>query len=380
MDASIGQLLSPAEDARSDAQGAAAGSAPRGLSQFRDPLVQRLCPSADEEWDSRLSSNDGWYFCQGTAWARVLERTYGYRPNYFATLAGGHLDSLLPVMEVDSWLTGRRGVSLPFTDYCDPLAGDLPAFQRLFNQAVVYGRDRGWKYLELRGGKRFLVPALPSQQFYGHEIALVNDQKQLFSALASPVRRAIRKAEKQGVTVDILNDATGIKQFFSLQCLTRRKHGLPPQPFRFFQNLQKYVLAEGGGIILLARFGARTVAGSIFFHAGQQAFYKFGASDQAMLELRGNDLVMWEGIKYYASRGFRTLHLGRTSLIHEGLRRFKLGWAAREHSIEYFKYDLRRSAFVRDRDEAFGWYNRIFAALPLSLLRFLGAVLYRHIA
>jgi lipid II:glycine glycyltransferase (peptidoglycan interpeptide bridge formation enzyme) len=133
-------------------------------------------------------------------------------------------------------------------------------------------------------------------------------------------------------------------------------------------------------MIILARFGARAIAGSIFFHAGQQAIYKFGASDEAMLELRGNDLVMWAGIKYYASRGFRTLHLGRTSLTHEGLRRFKLGWGAREHSIEYFKYDLRQSAFIRDRDQAFGWYNRVFAALPLSLSRFLGAVLYRHVA
>ena len=350
------------------------------LTQVHSRSVQRLSPNADEQWDSRLPANAGCSFFHSTAWAKVLQQTYGYQPNYFATLAGEQLDALLPVMEVDSWLTGRRGVSLPFTDYCDPLAGDSPAFQQLFDQAVQHGRDRHWKYLELRGGKQFLASALPSQRFYGHELALVDDEKELFAALTPPVRRAIRKAEKQGVTVEILQDAKGIKQFYSLQCQTRRKHGLPPQSFRFFQNLQKYILAEGGGIIILARFGARTVAGSIFFQAGQQAIYKFGASDEAMLELRGNDLVMWEGIKYYASRGFRTLHLGRTSLSSEGLRRFKLGWGTREHSIEYFKYDLRKSAFVTDRDKASGWYNRLFAALPLSLSRLLGAVLYRHVA
>jgi lipid II:glycine glycyltransferase (peptidoglycan interpeptide bridge formation enzyme) len=155
--------------------------------------------------------------------------------------------------------------------------------------------------LELRGGKQFLSTALPSQRFYGHELALEDDEKELSAALAPAVRRAIRKAERQGLTVEILQDAKGIKEFYSLQCQTRRKHGLPPQPFKFFENLQKYVLAEGGGIIILARFGARSVAGSIFFHAGRQAIYKFGASDEGMLELRGNDLVMWEGIKYYAS-------------------------------------------------------------------------------
>jgi hypothetical protein len=376
----MGQFLSPAWNVESEAQGASGISLTRGQTQVQGRPVQRLSPNDDERWDRRLATNVGSSFFHGTAWASVLRQTYGFQPNYFATLAGEHLDALLPVMEVDSWLTGRRGVSLPFTDYCHPLAGDLPAFRQLFDKAVDYGRGRRWKYVELRGGTQFLAPAFPSQRFYGHEISLVGNEKQLFTALASPVRRAIRKAEKLGLAVEILKDAQGVKQFYALQCQTRRKHGLPPQPFKFFHNLQKYVLAEGAGIIILARSGARTVAGSIFFHAGQQAFYKFGASDQATLELRGNDLVMWEGIKYYASRGFRALHLGRTSLAQEGLRRFKLGWAAREHLIEYFKYDLRRSAFVADRDEAFGWYNRIFVALPMSLSRLLGAVLYRHIA
>jgi hypothetical protein len=339
-----------------------------------------LNPIEDGQWDARLAAQGRGTFFQRTAWARTLKETYAFTPVYFATLAGGKIHALLPMMEVDSWLTGRRGVSLPFTDCCEPFAGDLPGFQRLFDQVVRYGQDRRWKYVEFRGGQQFLAPAMPSQRFYGHELALAEDEQRLFATLTPAVRRAVRKAERQGVTVEILKDAMGIRQFYALQCRTRRKHGLPPQPFRFFQNVQKCILAEGSGIIILARLGKRTVAGSIFFHTGQEAIYKFGASDEAMLELRGNDLVMWEGIKYYASKGFRKLHLGRTSPTNEGLRRFKLGWGAREHWINYFKYDLRKSVFVASRDEAFGWYNQVFAALPLSWSRFLGALLYRHVA
>jgi len=347
----------------------------------RGDAAQLLDPIEDAQWDARLAAQgrDETFF-QGTAWARVLKETYAFTPAYFATLVEGQVHALLPIMEVDSRLTGRRGVSLPFTDYCQPLASDSPGFQELFDQAVGYGLDRRWKYLELRGGQQFLPSAPPSQQFYVHEITLADDEKRMFATLAPPVRRAVRKAQKQGLTVEILTSAEGMRQFYSLQCRTRRKHGLPPQPFRFFQNVQKCILAQGAGIIILARLGQRAVAGNVFLHAGPQAIYKFGASDETMLELRGNDLVMWEGIKYYASRGFRNLHLGRTSLANEGLRRFKLGWGAREHSINYFKYDLRKSAFVRDRDKAFGWHNRVFAALPLSWSRCLGALLYRHVA
>jgi hypothetical protein len=342
--------------------------------------VRLLNPLQDKLWDTRLASQGIGSFFQGAAWARVLEATYGYKPNYFAAFSGERLNALLPIMEVDSWLTGRRGISLPFTDYCDPLVGDIATFQAVLERAEAHGRERKWKYLELRAGTPFLHSALPSQRFYGHEIALVEDDKRMFGALAPSVRRAIRKAGKQGLAVEISADARGVREFYALQCRTRRKHGLPPQPFKFFQNLQSWILSEGRGIIMLARLGARAVAGSIFLHIGQQAIYKFGASDETMLELRGNDMIMWEGMKYFAAKGFRTLHLGRTSLANHGLRRFKLGWGAHEFMIDYFKYDLRRNEFVRDRDNALGWHNRIFAALPLSLSRLLGSVLYRHVA
>jgi lipid II:glycine glycyltransferase (peptidoglycan interpeptide bridge formation enzyme) len=118
----------------------------------------------------------------------------------------------------------------------------------------------------------------------------------------------------------------------------------------------------------------------VFFHFGEQAIFKYGASNEAHQDLRANDLVMWEALKYYASHGFRLLHLGRTSLANAGLRRFKLAWGAREHIIEYVRYDLKLRAFVTGKDDAFGWYNRGFRLLPIGVSRLIGTLLYRHAA
>jgi hypothetical protein len=74
------------------------------------------------------------------------------------------------------------------------------------------------------------------------------------------------------------------------------------------------------------------------------------------------------------------LHFGRTSLSNGGLRRFKLGWGAKEHELEYLKYDLRSERFVVERDRAEGQHNRVFQAMPMFMLRAAGAALYRHIA
>ena len=109
MSASLGRLVSPARQVfRFEPQGAVADSPARGASQAQGKPVQRLSPIMDERWDSRLGGGADCSFFHGKAWAAVLAQTYGYKPHYFAVRAGETLDALLPMMEVDSWLTGRR--------------------------------------------------------------------------------------------------------------------------------------------------------------------------------------------------------------------------------------------------------------------------------
>ena len=62
------------------------------------------------------------------------------------------IQGLLPIMEVDSWLTGRRGISLPFTDECEPLCTHPAACPGLFEEVMRHAEARDWKYMECRGG------------------------------------------------------------------------------------------------------------------------------------------------------------------------------------------------------------------------------------
>ena len=350
------------------------------LTQLRAAPAQRVNPAKVPNWNEILPAHADRSFFHLAEWASVLQETYHYAPCYFTLNEGVRVQAVLPLMEIDSWLTGRRGVGLPFTDLCGPLVSAPSAFQQLVDDAVEYGRARRWKYLELRGGRSFLPSAQASQTYYGHELRLVADEQGLFAGLKAPVRRAIRKGEKLGLTVEILKDLEAMREFYALQCRTRKKHGLPPQPFRFFLKIHEHILSREKGVVVLARQGRRTVAGAVFFHCGDQAIFKYGASNEAQQGLRGNDLVMWKALKHYASQGFKVLHLGRTSLANAGLRRFKLAWGAREHLIEYMRYDLKLRKFVAGKDEAFGWYNRAFRLLPSGVSRLLGSLLYRHAA
>jgi len=271
-------------------------------------------------------------------------------------------------------------VSLPFTDFCLPLNPAKRDQFDLYEQALQLGQARTWRYLECRGSDYGWLSARPSLAFYGHVIDLISNEKTLFSRLDSAIRRGIRKAQNTHLEVEFCSSLESVRTFYGLHCRTRQRHGLPPQPFRFFENIARHVLAKGHGFAAIARLNQRPVAAAVFFHQGRQAIYKFGASDYAFQHLRPNNLLMWEAIKRYAANGCQQLHLGRTSLANEGLRRFKLGFGAREEKISYYKHDFLKQAFVTDTDRAEGWFNRVFRLMPRPLLRLAGQILYPHLS
>jgi hypothetical protein len=342
--------------------------------------VTRINPLQEGGWDKMLMACPAASFFHTAAWARTLQNTYDYTPVYFTLREAGRLRSLLPVMEVDSWLTGRRGISLPFTDDCEPLCSDFEAMHDVLEDVMGYGKERGWKYLECRGGKSLFADAPASTAFYAHQLPLTGNEGALFAKVESGVRRAIRKAEKCSVSVECSQSLDAVRIFYDLLCKTRKRHGVPPQPYRFFQNIHRHVLSQNMGFIVLAKHQQVPVAAAVYFHWGKKAIYKYGASDETFQHLRANNLVMWEAIKWFSQQGFDQLHFGRTSLTNDGLRRFKLGWNTEETMIEYVRYDWRERGFVTAKDESSGWHNRFFNKLPASLSRLIGAMLYKHVA
>jgi hypothetical protein len=343
--------------------------------------VKLVNPLEDANWDERLLSQPGYSFFHSSAWARVMWQTYGYEPVYLSVFDGNRLAALLPVMEASSWLKGRRGISLPFTDVCELFDEDGLVQSALLPEAIKLGEQRGWKYLEVRGNREQFAGAPAWGQYVTHEMNLCRDADQQFENCDPAVRRAIRKGEREGVKVEIVRTAAAMAEFYRLHCYTRRKHGLPPQSFTFFENIYQYIIARSLGFICLARWQGQVIAGAIFFNIGTRALYKYGASDLRHLGLRGNNLVIWEAIKWFGQHGYKTLHFGRTDLPQEGLRRFKCGWGATERTIDYIRYDFRRHEFVgKDMQQQTLWANRMFQTLPVGVGRLIGKLAYRHMA
>ena len=331
-------------------------------------------------WDELLISCPDYSFFHSSAWAKVLSETYGYTPLYFTVFGNDGIGTLIPMMEVNSFLTGKRGVSLPFTDYCEPICNGNIGFVHLFNQVTEFGRKHGWKYMELRGRNTLFPFSFPSCTFLGHTLNLSRSEGELFSSLRDSARRNIKKAVKEGVEVKVDHTLESVKEFCRLNCLTRKEHGLPPQPFGFFEKIHDHIISKDLGMVVLASLNQENIAGAIYFHFDKKAVYKYGASDKKYQHLRANNLVMWEAIKWYSQNGYKSLCFGITEPENQGLIQFKSGWGTTEQPINYYRYNFKVEAFIPGRSKTTGFHNRVFRNIPVPILNKVGALLYRHFA
>jgi hypothetical protein len=337
-----------------------------------------LNPLDIPDWDSLVLATGKGSIFHSAAWARVLYESYGYKPVYFTVFENGNLSSVMPFMEVNSRFTGKRGVSLPFTDFCDTIASNGETFRTAVNAVREYGKERSWKSVEWRGNTGYFEGASPCSSDLSHALQLGKSEDQVFSGFKSNTRRNIKKALKKGVRVEIGELQKSVESYYKLHCCTRRDHGLPPQPFSFFRKIYDQVIAAGYGFTVLGFVENLCIAGAVYLHFGESAIFKFGASNRKYRHLRPNNLVMWEAIRECLRRGFTTFSFGRTETDNKGLLQFKRGWNPEERQVNYYQYDLNKNSFRTESMSFKGFHSRIFSRMPIPVLRFLGSTLYKH--
>ncbi|MCB2167364.1 MAG: GNAT family N-acetyltransferase [Deltaproteobacteria bacterium] len=340
--------------------------------------IQIIDPTTFPHWNRQIAAFQDATAFHTANWARVLVETYRYNPRYFCTFNNGQLENVVPVLEIRSSLTGKRGVCLPFSDQVEPLVQDQAAFDILLDYIIGFGKKKGWQALAFHGCDQLLSHEPAYKSYVTSSLSIEESCKTLFKQLKSNTRRNIKKAQKANISTQILQSEKGIKAFYQLNCLTRRDHGLPPQPYLFFKRLHANFFLKEKGFVCLAFQNNIPIAGVLFLSFNRHAMYKYGASDKNHLKLRPNNMSMWEAIKHCNELGLQQIDLGRTDMEHEGLRRFKKSWNAVEGQLKYYRYDFQESAFTQKQERLKSSYG-FLKKMPLPLLRVFGCIMYRHV-
>jgi hypothetical protein len=337
-------------------------------------------PTEYAPYDELLLSSARPHFFLSSIWADVFKSAYHYQPYYWMSAQNREMRFLMPLMEVNSFLTGRRAISLPFTDYCEPICENETQFHAVLAEIHAFAETRRWQTIEFRGGDAFLAKYPAARTYFTHQLRLSSEPDKLYARFQDATKRNIRKAEREGVQVESTTSLESLRAFYKLNCLTRKKHGLPPQPFSFFRTIYDKIILPGKGRIYLAQAKKQIIAGAIYFDFGDQIIYKYGASDERYQSLRANNLIMWKAMEYGCRQGYKHFDFGKTEPGNEGLRRYKMSWGAEEQTIHYHKYHIAKQRFIVEMTKEQHWTTRIFAGMPTALLKVIGRVLYAHAA
>jgi hypothetical protein len=315
-------------------------------------------------------------------WRDAVLATYDYEPHYLAHMDGDRIEAILPLMLVKSWLTGTRLVSLPFANVCGPL-GSRACFAALIEEATRIAGSSGARTLELRtqadlndiADDRFTRLSY----FVTSVVPLDSDPEVVWNRLKGDVRTKVRQAEKKGIVVSERSTDADLRHFYNLFVEGRLKHGVPPQPFRFFRNLW-HSMRPDQKMLLIAELGGRPVGGLLNLSFGDTLCGGYIGSRLKLRPYRINQILNWKAIELGCLRGYGKFDFLRTAKPSESLREFKLRWNAREIDLNYMYYPaVYGTAATVEETAKYRIMTAVLRNSPSFVGKMLGRMLYRHL-
>lgn len=346
----------------------------------REKKVFQLDPMTDIRWSDFVARHPRSTVFHTREWLLALHATYGYKPVVLTTSPGELTDGVV-FCRVHSWLTGNRLVSLPFSDHCQPLADGVDLQMILRSLRDQYHKV-SCRYLEIRPvSNESMVDNLVgfgiSEGFTLHTIDLRPSLEEIYRMFHdSCIRRKIRKAERENLTLETGNSEGLLRKFQHLLLLTRRRHRLPPQPSAWFTNLAHY-LGNNLNIHLLSKDGVPAASILTIEHKNSLT-YKYGCSDAQFHNLGCMPLLFWKTIQLAKQLGMEQFDLGRSSGDDPGLIAFKGHLGAKASELKYYRNPVpdRKKRSLQPNMQ---WARNTLARLPDPVLVGAGRLLYRHL-
>lgn len=346
--------------------------------------VYQTDPTKDARWEKLLERHPGASVFHTVAWLQALRRTYGYEPVAFTTSAPtGELKNGLAFCRINSWLTGSRIVSLPFSDHCEPLCDSTEDLNFLIRYLQTAWEHEKWRYLEVRpingdfGQTCDRIAFLPVATYFLHILDLRPDLDVVYQGLDKGcVQRRIQRADRGGLVEKCGRSDDLLREFYDLFVITRSRHHLPSIPYAWFRNLIRY---QGKALeIRLAYKDKIPISAILTLQFKDTVYYKYGCSDARFNYFGATPWLLWRAIAAAKSNGATKFDMGRTEAGNAGLLEFKNHWVPQPMRLVYWKFPDCSSL-----DSADGWKLRIakqvFSCMPDRLLRITGKLVYRHI-
>ena len=278
--------------------------------------LERIEPG-EEDWRQITSMPDRVVF-HTPEWLRYVAKTQHADPVVAAVLRDGERVGYFLGLVVKRF--GLRILGSPFPGWTTPSMGFslVPGVSRRDAAAALPDLAFGpLKCVHVELVDRWLEPGDLDGLGYDcdvHmtlEVDLRGDEDAVFGRMTSACRRAVRKAEKSGVTVEVAHGVDFAEEFHQQLTGVFARQGLVPT-YGVERVRELIRCLEPAGNLLMLRCLApdgRSIATGLFPAFGRSAYFWGGASLRQDQILRPNEAIFWTAMRHWRERGIQAFDL-----------------------------------------------------------------------
>ena len=206
------------------------------------------------------------------------------------------------------------------------------------------------------------APMYLSVEFAG-VLNLENSEEEILKNMRQRLRRALRKAEKNQITIEKTSDPKAIHDFYQIELQTAKRHDFYAFSEDFLTKQFAAFAKNNEAVLYIAKLNGEILAENFMIFYGNEASYHYGVSSELGTKYSGAPLLHMEAMRDARKRGIKRYNFwgivdeNDTKHRFYGVSVFKRGFG-----VEELKY-LEARDLVLDK---FSYYTK---TLPIETLR-----------
>lgn len=248
--------------------------------------------------------------------------------------------------------TAKRGKHLaiaggPILDWRDQAAVDC-----IFQDMKLQGKQRGCVFVRVRPQLEKSSESLqlmrelglvPAPMYLSVEFAgvldLNKDEDEILKGMRQRLRRALRKAAKNEISVEKSTNPDDIHEFYQIQLETAGRQKFVAFSEDFFTKQFAAFARNGEAVLYTAKYQGETLAQNFMIFYGNEASYHYGVSSELGTKLSGAPLLHLEAMRDARKRGIKRYNFwGIVSEDETKHRFYGVSCFKRGFGVEELKY------------------------------------------
>jgi serine/alanine adding enzyme len=309
-------------------------------------------------------------------WRTVIRSAYGHQPLYLAAEDSEGRGGVLPAFLVRRPVIGSVAASMPFLDTGGPCAGSPEIAQALVERLMAEAFRMNAAAVDIRCTEELSIESAPMVHKVNLSMPLPSDADRLWRQLDGSVRNQVRKAERNGLSVE-LGGAEKLPDFHAIFAARMHDLGSPVHSKRFFDSV--FEAFGSRARVALVRKGTTPVGGLVAIACNGVMTVPWASCLPEYFALCSNMLLYWETIRAACLEGYGRFDFGR-STRDSGTYRFKRQWGALESPLYWYSIPLAAGTSRPAGESAAAAYLvGLWKRLPLSVTRRLGPHVRRYL-